>query len=207
MCTCPNCSAGTFTAFWHTQLWHFHLAQSHTPTNLSALSTIGWEQWLFIYYLQRKNPTTSCSLIIDMFELDEVQSHTPSLSSSLQAVCLCVRPLGRLGVCVVCQSRQQTELSSQRSLLLEHFLFCPCWTSGYQWKHTQLSYATFCSWTWKGEIFNFLLRNLILQIVGLSLIWQHSLNNFSSCVKEYPIKTGNIVYAFLVKGFTRQHQK
>ncbi len=129
-----------------------------------------------------------------MFELDEVQSHTPSPSSSLQAVCLCVRPLGRLCVCVVCQSRQQTVLSSRRSLLLEHFLFCRCWTSGYQWKHTQLSYVTFCSWTWKGEISNFLLRNLILQIVGLSLIRHHSLNNFSSCVKEYPIKTGNIVY-------------
>ncbi len=129
MFTCPNCKCrDPFTDLLAHSNLPFLFGTSHTPHQ--SLRSINYRtgEWLFIYYLQRKNSTTSCSLIIDMFELDEVQSHTPSLSSSLQAVCLCVRPLGRLGVCVVYQSRQQTALSSWRSLL-----FCPCWTLGYHW--------------------------------------------------------------------------
>lgn len=126
-----------------------------------------------------------------MFELDEVQSHTP-FSVFLPSSCMFMCVAAGQTVFFCCVSEQTTDWALLVAVsLLEHFLHLVAFLSmlsGYQWKHSYIMLHS----TQKGRISNYKYGHLILQIGGISHIRWDPMNNFSSCVKEYPINIGYI---------------
>lgn len=154
-----------------------------------------------------------------MFELDEVQSHTPSLSSSLQAVCLCAWLLGRLCfffllLCVKADNRLSSPHGSLSAWALSSphgFFVCAELQviSG-----NTLNYLMLHS-TRKGRISNFLhtvygyvyfIYRLLEYPTSDETKWQLAISPavLSNILLKYAIRYSICI---LMKGLTWQHQK